>query len=169
MLALPLPCHTRAVAWRIGAVAATVVLVVVYALGSGRWVSTGSSWYLSLEQPWWQPPSWIFGLIWPYNFLMLIVVGIAVSWTASPPRVIALLTLLATTVALAIAWAYLFYEPHELMWAAICLTGAAVLTLPIVGIAFGQALWMGLVLLPYQVWLFLAASLSWGYATTLDP
>ena len=151
-------------AWRIGAVAATVVLVVVYALGSGRWVSTGSSWYLSLEQPWWQPPPWIFGLIWPYNFLMLIVVGIAVSWTASPPRVVALLALLAITVALAIAWAYLFYAPHELTWAAICLTGAAVLTLPIVGVAFGQALWMGLVLLPYQVWLLLAASLSWGYA-----
>ncbi len=124
-------------AWRIGAVAATVVLVVVYALGSGRWVSTGSSWYLSLEQPWWQPPPWIFGLIWPYNFLMLIVVGIAVSWTASPPRVVALLALLAITVALAIAWAYLFYAPHELTWAAICLTGAAVLTLPIVGVAFG--------------------------------
>lgn len=153
-------------AWRIGAVAASVVLVVLYAVGSGRWVSTGSSWYLALEQPWWQPPPWVFGLIWPYNFLMLIVVGIAVSLRASPPRVTALLVILAVTVALAIAWAYLFYVPHELTWAAVCLTGAAVLTLPIVGIAFGQALWMGLVLLPYQVWLFLATSLSWGYVVS---
>jgi len=152
--------------WRWAAVAAVVVLVIVYALGSARWVSTGSSWYLSLEQPWWQPPPWVFGVIWPYNFLMLIVVGIGVSWSAPPPRVVALLILLAVSIALAIGWSYLFYGPHELLWAAIALTAAAVVTLPIMGIAFGQALWMGLVLLPYQVWLFLAASLSWGYVAS---
>lgn len=152
--------------WRWAAVAAVVVLVIVYALGSARWVSTGSSWYLSLEQPWWQPPPWVFGVIWPYNFLMLIVVGIGVSWSAPPPRVVALLGLLALSIALAIGWSYLFYGPHELLWAAIALTVAAVVTLPIIGIAFGQALWMGLVLLPYQVWLFLAASLSWGYVAS---
>lgn len=152
--------------WRIGAVAAVVLLVIVYALGSGRWVSTGSSWYLSLEQPWWQPPPWVFGVIWPYNFLMLIVVGVGISWTAVPGRVLALLSLLAISIVLAIGWAYLFYGPHELVWAAIALTLAAVVTLPIVGIAFSQAIWMGLVLVPYQVWLFLAASLSWGYVAS---
>lgn len=152
--------------WRWAAVAAVVVLVIVYALGSARWVSTGSNWYLSLEQPWWQPPPWVFGVIWPYNFLMLIVVGIGVSWSAPPPRVAALLGLLTLSIALAIGWAYLFYGPHELVWAALALTAAAVVTLPIVGIAFGQALWMGLVLLPYQVWLFLAATLSWGYVAS---
>jgi benzodiazapine receptor len=150
-------------AWRIVAAVAVVVLVIVYAVGSGRWVSTGSAWYLSLEQPWWQPPSWVFGLIWPYNFLVIIIVGIAITQKASAPRVIATLVLLAVTVTLAIAWAYLFYVPHELTQAAIALTAAAVLTLPITVIAFGQQLWMGLLLVPYQVWVLLAASLSWGY------
>lgn len=149
--------------WRIAAVVLAVVLVIVYALGSGRWVSTGSSWYVSLDQPWWQPPPWVFGLIWPYNFIMLAVVGVTFSWTATPPRVIALLSLLAISIALAIGWAYLFYGPHELVWAAVALTLAAVVTLPIVALAFTQAVWMGVVLVPYQVWLFLAASLSWGY------
>ena len=150
-------------AWRIVAAVAVVILVIVYAVGSGRWVSTGSAWYLSLEQPWWQPPSWVFGLIWPYNFLVIIIVGIAITQKASAPRVITTLVLLAVTVTLAIAWAYLFYVPHELTQAAIALTAAAVLTLPITAIAFGQQLWMGLLLVPYQVWVLLAASLSWGY------
>jgi benzodiazapine receptor len=149
--------------WRIVAAVAVVVLVIVYAVGSGRWVSTGSAWYLSLEQPWWQPPSWVFGLIWPYNFLVIIIVGIAITQKASAPRVITTLVLLAVTVTLAIAWAYLFYVPHELTQAAIALTAAALLTLPITVIAFGQQLWMGLLLVPYQVWVLLAASLSWGY------
>ena len=150
--------------WRLAAAALVIVLVVIYAVGSGRWVSTGSSWYLSLEQPWWQPPPWVFGLIWPYNFLVIIIVGIAITQTALPPRIITTLVFLALTIALAIAWAYLFYEPHLLTAAALALTVAAALTLPIIVIAFGQALWMGLLLVPYQIWLFLAASLSWGYA-----
>lgn len=150
-------------AWRIVAAVAVVILVIVYAVGSGRWVSTGSAWYLSLEQPWWQPPSWVFGLIWPYNFIVIIIVGIAITQKASAPRVITTLVLLAVTVILAIAWAYLFYVPHELTQAAIALTAAAVLTLPITVIAFGQQLWMGLLLVPYQVWVLLASSLSWGY------
>jgi benzodiazapine receptor len=66
-------------------------------------------------------------------------------------------------VTLAITWAYLFYVPHELTAAAAALTAAAVLTISITVIAFSQQLWMGLLLVPYQVWLFLAASLSWGY------
>ena len=34
---------------------------------------------------------------------------------------------------------------------------------------FSERLWLGLVLVPYQIWLFLAASLSWGYVSTHAP
>ena len=59
---------------RIGIAAAAIVTIVVYALGSGYWVSSDSGWYRSLIQPSWQPPDWVFGLIWPYNFIMLGIV-----------------------------------------------------------------------------------------------
>ena len=149
--------------WRVIAVAAVIITIVVYAVGSGVWVSTGSAWYLALEKPGWQPPPWVFGVIWPYNFVALAVVGSVIAWNAVPARVIAVVVLLAATVALAIAWAYLFYGPHELTWAALALTSAAVLTLPITVIAFAERWWLGLLLVPYQVWVALAASLSWGY------
>ena len=149
--------------WRVIAVAAVIVTIVVYAVGSGVWVSTGSAWYLALEKPGWQPPPWVFGVIWPYNFVVIALVGSVIAWNAVPARVIAVIALLAVSVALAIAWAYLFYVPHELTWAAIALTSAAVLTLPITVVAFAARWWLGLLLLPYQVWVALAASLSWGY------
>lgn len=149
--------------WRVIAVAAVIITVIVYAVGSGAWVSTGGAWYLSLDQPWWQPPPWVFGAIWPYNFVALAVVGSVLAWSAAPARVIAVIALLALTVVLAIAWAYLFYVPHELTWAAIALTSAAVLTLPLTVIGFAERWWLGALLVPYQVWLGLAASLSWGY------
>ena len=143
--------------------AAVILLVIAYAVGSGAFVSTGSGWYLALEKPPWQPPPWVFGLIWPYNFIVIGVVGSVIAWNAAPARVIIVLVLLAVTVALAIAWAYLFYGPHALVSAAWALTGAALLTIPITVIAFAERWWLGLLLVPYQVWLVLAASLSWGY------
>ena len=146
------------------AIAAAIAIVIVYAVGSGVWVSTGGAWYAGLSQPAWQPPPWVFGLIWPYNFIAIAVVGSVISWTAAPARVVAFLSLLAITVTSAIAWAYLFYVPHELTWAAIALTTAAVLTAPVTVIAFAERWWLGAALVPYQVWVALAASLSWGYA-----
>lgn len=143
--------------------AAVVAVVIAYAGFSGVWVSTSGGWYQSLEQPAWQPPPWVFGLIWPYNFLALIVVGLFIAWNAQPVKVGAFISLLALSVVLAITWAYQFYVPHNLTWAAISLTAAALLTLPITFIAFTVQPWLGVVLLPYQVWVLLAASLSWGY------
>jgi tryptophan-rich sensory protein len=56
-----------------------VATVFVYAIGSGLWVNTGDNWYRSLNQPPWQPPDFIFGLIWPYNFVVLGIAAVTVS------------------------------------------------------------------------------------------
>ena len=48
-----------------------VALVLIYVVGSGLWVNTGDGWYRGLNQPSWQPTDFIFGIIWPYNFIVL--------------------------------------------------------------------------------------------------
>ena len=148
---------------RVVAATVVIVLVIAYAGLSGRWVATSGTWYQSLEQPAWQPPSVVFGLIWPYNFFMLIVVGIIVSLNASPTKTIIFISALAASVVLALTWAHQFYVPHNLEIAAISLTACALVTLPLVAVAFSERIWLGVVLIPYQLWLFVAASLSWGY------
>lgn len=150
-------------AWRLAAIAFAIAAVIAYAVFSGIWVGTDSGWYRSLEQPAWQPPSWVFGLIWPYNFVALAVVSSVISWQAPPLRVAVALIFLLVSVAAALAWAYLFYVPHDFVSSAVALSAAAVLTFPIVLIAFLTGWVWGVVLLPYQVWVLLAASLSWGY------
>ncbi|MDA2987572.1 MAG: tryptophan-rich sensory protein [Actinomycetota bacterium] len=149
--------------WRIGAVALVITAVIAYAVLSGVWVGTDSTWYQSLEQPSWQPPPWVFGVIWPYNFIALTVVAAVVVWQSTGFRVSVLLIFLVASIAMAVAWAYSFYVPHELATAAIALSAAVALTVPIVVIAFLTGPVWGVLLLPYQVWLALAASLSWGY------
>lgn len=70
----------------------------------------------------------------------------------------------ALLAAAALAWARLFFVGHSLWPAAIALIAAAVLTAPIVVAAWNTRTWAGVILLPYNVWVALAASVSVGYA-----
>lgn len=150
-------------AWRIASVVLVIGAVIAYAVLSGAWVGTDSGWYRSLEKPSWQPPSWSFGIIWPYNFIALAAVSSVIAWRAPRTHVAILAVFLVLSIAAALAWAHLFYVPHAFAAAAIALSAAAALTIPVVAIAFLTGPIWGLLLLPYQVWLALAASLSWGY------
>src|SRR6056297_6219 len=136
----------------------SVAIVLGYAAGSGWWVSSGSDWYQRLDRPSWQPPDVVFGLIWPYNFAALVAAGVAVAaYGTSTVRLVWLVGLAGSVIA-ALAWAYLFYVSHALWAAAVSLIVAAVVTIVVVGAAFATRTWAGAILVPYQVWLALAAS-----------
>ena len=147
---------------------ATVIgigLVLVYAFGSGIWVSSSPGWYASLNRPPWQPPSFVFGIIWPYNFIMLGVAAFNIAQSLTRTQTITWLLFFAASVTSALVWAYQFYVPHNLSIAAIALAVAALLTLPILYLTFKASLLIGLLLVPYQVWVAIAATLAWGYST----
>jgi tryptophan-rich sensory protein len=141
-----------------------ITLVLIYIVGSGLWVNTGDNWYRSLNAPNWQPPDFIFGIIWPYNFVVLGVAAVNVSQRLSAAWVISYLSIFALSVACALIWAYQFYRPHNLSAASIALTLVALLTIPVLLIAFKASVGVGLLLGPYQLWVIAATTISWGYA-----
>jgi len=143
----------------------STIIVVVYAVGAGRWVSTDAGWYRSLNRPSWQPPDVVFGLIWPYNFAILIVAGLIIAGRDSRLEHFVWLASLALSVVAALLWAWLFYVPHSLQASGFALGAAALLTIPLVVIAFRASTLLGLALVPYQLWLTIATSLAFGYAS----
>lgn len=145
------------------AAALGIVILLGYIIGSGLWVNTGDSWYSSLTKPSWQPPSYLFGLIWPYNFLVIGIASVLVAQRASKTVTTIYLSLFALSVIAALTWAFQFYRPHNFLASAIALTATAVLTIPLTYIIFTISLPMAIAYLPYQVWVAVAASLSWGY------
>jgi tryptophan-rich sensory protein len=74
------------------------------------------------------------------------------------------LTFFALSVACALTWAFQFYRPHNLGLASIALAGTAVLTIPMLIIAFRTSIPIGIALVPYQIWVATAASLSYQYS-----
>ena len=151
--------------WRISAIVIGLLTLIAYIALSGKWVTTNAPWYQELNAPGWQPPNWVFGVVWPYNFLVLGIAAVLIAIRAEAPVIVTFLVCFAVSVLFAVLWAYRFYVDHALTSAAWCLTLAALLTIPVVVTAFLTTPWLGWVCIPYQVWVLLATSLSWGYAS----
>ena len=147
----------------LGAVAG-IAIVAIYVIGSGLWVNTGDNWYRTLNQPSWQPPGYIFGIIWPYNFIVLGIAAVTIAQRATTTTTLIYLFFFTLSVACALTWAYQFYRPHNLQFAVIALFGTALLTLPMMVIAFRTSIPIGIALVPYQVWVATAATLSYQYS-----
>ena len=145
------------------AAAIGILFVFIYAFGSGIWVSSSPGWYSTLNRPSWQPPSAFIGLIWPYNFAVLGIASYQVSRTLTRIENVTWLVFFGLSIAAALTWAYQFYVPHNFLYASLALTSAALLTLPMLLLTFRASLAMGLLLVPYQIWVAIAASLAWGY------
>jgi benzodiazapine receptor len=140
-------------------------LVAIYAIGAGRWVSTDAGWYRSLVKPPWQPPDVVFGLIWPYNFIMLVVAAWVVASREVRSESMVFLVSLAVSVVAALSWAWLFYVPHLLTASGYALGIATLSTVPALVVTFRASWPVGVALVPYQLWLAVATSLAFGYAS----
>lgn len=140
-----------------------VVTVLGYAAGSGLWVQTSQGWYQELTKPGWQPPPAVFGIVWSYAFTMLAIVAAAIALKAPTRVAVTWIVILAVTAALGVLWSFLFYGPHMFIASAIALTLCMLLTVALLVIATGVSLWLVVALMPYQLWLVVATSLSWGY------
>jgi tryptophan-rich sensory protein len=127
-------------------------------------VATDAEWYRSLPRPSWQPPRSVFGIIWPYNFAMLITATWLVASRLSTANQMIWLLSLALSVTAALTWAWLFYGPHLLLASGFALALATMFTIPLLVIAFRVSPVLGFAFLPYQLWLAVATSLAFGYA-----
>ena len=139
------------------------VIIAIYVIGSGRMVATDAEWYRSLPRPSWQPPSSVFGIIWPYNFAMLVTATWLVANRLSTANQMIWLLSLALSVTAALTWAWLFYGPHLLLASGFALVLATVFTIPLLVLAFRVSPILGFAFLPYQLWLAVATSLAFGY------
>ena len=139
-------------------------ITAIYAVSSGQLVATDTQWYRSLPHPAWQPPGIVVGLIWPYNFAMLITATWIVASRLSNTYQLVWLTSLALSVAAALAWAWLFFNPHSLFASGVALVFATLFAIPLLVISFRASPALGWAFVPYQLWLALATSLAFGYS-----
>lgn len=133
---------------------------VVAGLGGAATSTSVSTWYLELEKPSWNPPSWVFGPVWTVLYAMMAVAAWLV-WRVPPSTErSAGLRVFGVQLALNLLWSCVFFGLRNpgwaflevvLMWTAIAVTMRCFLRLS------RPAGWL---LAPYLAWTTFAATLN---------
>ena len=143
---------------------AVVTAPAIVLLGSASgWLSGsgyGNPWFDALQKPFFMPPGWVFGVVWPLLYLLMgITLAMILAEPESPRRRRALI-LFFVQLALNFAWSPIFFAAHDITLAKYT---SFVMTV-VAAAAAGQFLRLkrpaGLLLVPYLAWLIFAATLT---------
>jgi tryptophan-rich sensory protein len=127
----------------------------------GALVTDLGPWYQGLRMPAWKPPDWAFGPIWTLIFGCAMLAGLF-AWRARPTPLYRgrLLALFAVNALLNVSWSVLFFRVHRPDWAfgevLLFWTSIAILVV-VAGRASRRA---AALLIPYLVWVTIAAFLN---------
>lgn len=139
-----------------------MALVLSYATaGIGGALTELGPWYYALRHPDWKPPDAAFGVIWSTIFTLCAISG-ALAWQAAGTRAMRqrVLWLFGTNAVLNVLWSLLYFKLQRPDWA---LVEVALLWLSIVALILGLwrvSRWASALLLPYLVWVSIAAALN---------
>ena len=143
---------------------ALVTAPAIVLLGSiSGWLSNSgyeNGWFAGLVKPFFMPPGWTFGAVWPLLYLLL---GLALAMVlAEPPstrRRMALILFFAQ-LALNFAWSPIFFAAHDITLAKYVIYIMAALAAAAAGQFLRLRKAAGLLLIPYLAWLVFAAMLN---------
>lgn len=149
--------HRRALLALIGWLAVTLLAAV-----AGSLASAGSQeFYQELERPTWAPPGWMFGFVWSVLYCLMALAAWTVwrhkGWAGARPA----LALYVVQLAFNGLWSWLFFSWR--LGALSMLNISVLLVLVVITlILFWRHRWSaGVMLVPYALWLVLAAALNW--------
>ncbi|MGV8916978.1 MAG: tryptophan-rich sensory protein TspO [Pseudomonas sp.] len=138
--------------------------LIIFLIACGAAASTGimfkpGQWYEALKKPGFTPPNWVFPLAWSIIYVLLIWAGYRLTLLPESQTVLALW---AAQIALNTLWTPVFFGAHRIFAAMVILTLLWVVVAFMVVMAFQLDVITGLILLPYLVWLSIAAALNFS-------
>lgn len=147
--------------WALFAVPAVLLvsfLVQTFTPGGGD-----SAWFASLEKPAINPPSYLFGIVWPILYaLMGFALALVLAAWGAKGRTLAIIAF-AVQLAINLAWSPVFFGMQQIgwgLWVILAMDVAVVVTL----VLFWRVRMLaGVLLLPYLAWIIFATVLNYQF------
>lgn len=135
---------------------ALIIVAVVTTAFSGALFKPGE-WYASLRKPSWTPPDWAFPVVWS-------ILYVAIAWSAwvmfRAEGFGLFMTVWAVQLVLNACWSWLFFgkKRMDLAFGNVCALWVSIAALIV--IAWPVSTFASLLLVPYLVWVTIAAALN---------
>lgn len=141
----------------------TFPLFIIFLLGCGAAATTGvlfkpGDWYERLAKPGFTPPNWVFPVAWTTIYLLI---AWAAARMAQLPFNSVAMALWAAQIALNTLWTPVFFGAHRMRAGMIIIALLLVTDVALMFAAFRLDFWAGLMIVPYVLWLCIAAALNW--------
>ena len=147
-----------------------VPAVVLAGLASGVLGGSAASgaWFAGLAKPAINPPSYLFGIVWPILYVMMgLALTLVVTARGAPGRGAAIAAFVVQ-LALNLAWSPLFFGAHQVtaaLWLLFAIDLAVIATIVLFWKVRPPAAWL---LVPYLAWILFATALNWQF-DALNP
>lgn len=128
----------------------------------GSLFSTDTPWYRSLTLPAWQPPGWVFGVVWPILYLLIGIALFAILRNVQSDRRESILSAFVVQWVLNAAWSAVFFGlqmPVVVLFIIVVMVGLVGF---LVFKSRFEAPLASFLLVPYLLWLIYATSLNLG-------
>ena len=147
-----------------------VPAVVLAGLASGvlGGSTASSAWFAGLAKPAINPPSYLFGIVWPILYVMMgLALTLVVTARGAPGRGAAIAAFVVQ-LAINLAWSPLFFGAHQVsaaLWLLFAIDLAVIATIVLFWKVRPPAAWL---LVPYLAWILFATALNWQF-DALNP
>jgi translocator protein len=136
----------------------------------GGTITVLDGWYLSLAQPTWAPPDYMFGIIWTVVFALIALAGV-LAWQKAPTRrdVEITLGMFALNGFLNLAWSFIFFRMQrpDFAFYELLALWLSILMLIIFCGRFSKG--AAALLLPYLTWVAIAGILNYQVVQLNGP
>jgi tryptophan-rich sensory protein len=128
-------------------------------LGAFFTLSSVQSWYLTLNKPSWNPPSWLFGPVWTTLYVLM---GIAcfLIWKSEHPRKKQVLTLYFLQLFLNSLWSPAFFGAQNPMLGILVIVPMWASILACILLFRKINTWAAVLMIPYLLWVSFATVLN---------
>lgn len=142
-------------------IACSVWIVICLTLsGLAGWVTGHNiqSWYIHIQKPSFNPPSWVFAPVWTVLYIMIGISG-GLLWVRQKEMkagyTFFLLQLLAN-----FSWSFLFFAWHQIGLAMLDIVVLITLIILTIMTSLKKCKWAAYMLMPYLAWVLFAGTLN---------
>ncbi|WP_284125925.1 TspO/MBR family protein [Parerythrobacter aestuarii] len=123
----------------------------------------GNYWYDSLEKPAINPPSYLFGIVWPILYVLMgIALALVLSAWGAKGRTAAIVLFVVQFV-VNLAWSPVYFSLQQIDWALGLIVVLDVLVIATIVLFWRVRMLAGILLLPYLAWILFATVLNFQF------
>ena len=131
-------------------------------VGSFFTFSNIPTWYATLEKPTFSPPSWVFGPVWTFLYLLMGVAAYLVWEKGLEKKVKKALRIFGAQLVVNALWSIVFFGMQNPMAAFFVIIVLWALIIENIREFYHISKWAGLALIPYVLWVSFAAILNFA-------